>query len=64
MPIAGSGRDVKPGPDEQDSAKPVTLKACGREALGLKNQALTETPPAGFEPATGCLEGSCSIQLS
>ena len=22
------------------------------------------TPPAGFEPATGCLEGSCSIQLS
>ena len=24
----------------------------------------TETPPDGFEPSTGCLEGSCSIQLS
>ena len=22
------------------------------------------TPPVGFEPTTGCLEGSCSIQLS
>ena len=22
------------------------------------------TPPDGFEPSTGCLEGSCSIQLS
>ena len=25
---------------------------------------LIETPPVGFEPTTGCLEGSCSIRLS
>jgi hypothetical protein len=25
---------------------------------------LLETPPVGFEPTTGCLEGSCSIRLS
>ncbi len=25
---------------------------------------LSRVPPAGFEPAAHCLEGSCSIQLS
>ena len=28
------------------------------------DKALPETPPVGFEPTTGCLEGSCSIRLS
>ncbi len=54
----------QPGTGEHGPAKAVSPKACCSRASRLKNQALTETPPAGFEPATGCLEGSCSIQLS
>jgi hypothetical protein len=54
----------RPGMGEQVPAKPVSLKARYGKASELKNQPLTETPPDGFEPSTGCLEGSCSIQLS
>ena len=52
------------GTGEQRPAKAVSAKACCSKAFWPKTQALIETPPAGFEPATGCLEGSCSIQLS
>ena len=34
------------------------------EWLGGLPLFLKLTPPVGFEPTTGCLEGSCSIQLS
>ena len=54
----------QPGKGKQKPVKPVSPKASGREVSGLRSQALTETPPDGFEPSTGCLEGSCSIQLS
>jgi hypothetical protein len=45
---------------EQMPAKPVRPKANSSAASQPKNQPLTKTPPAGFEPATGCLEGSTS----
>ena len=54
----------QPGTGEQKPAEPVSPKASVRKAFGPRKQALTETPPDGFEPSTGCLEGSCSIQLS
>ena len=54
----------QPGTGEQKPAKPVSPKASVRKAFGPRKQTLTETPPDGFEPSTGCLEGSCSIQLS
>ena len=54
----------QPGTGEQRQAKAISPKACCSKALGLNIQALIETPPDGFEPSTGCLEGSCSIQLS
>ena len=52
------------GTGEQKPAKAFSPKACCSKAFWLKTQALIETPPDGFEPSTGCLEGSCSIQLS
>jgi hypothetical protein len=54
----------QPGTGEREPAKPVSPNACCSKASELKNQALTETLPVGFEPTTGCLEGSCSIRLS
>jgi len=40
------------------------LKAVALTWFWGKIKAPIETPPVGFEPTTGCLEGSCSIQLS
>ena len=48
----------QPGTGEQKPAKPVSPKASDRKAFGLRMQVLIETPPDGFEPSTGCLEGS------
>jgi hypothetical protein len=52
---------LRPGTNEQVPAKPVSPKACCGKASRLNNQALTEMPPAGFEPATGCLEDLRSL---
>ena len=54
----------QPGTNKKRPAKPVSPKASEGKAFELKTQTPIETPPVGFEPTTGCLEGSCSIRLS
>jgi hypothetical protein len=40
------------------------VKANHRYSDVSADQAFNLARPAGFEPATGCLEGSCSVRLS
>jgi hypothetical protein len=67
--LTGVSRSVSSLPSElgtggQEQSAASTLKAFALTRIWAKFKALTETPPDGFEPSTGCLEGSCSIQLS
>ena len=40
------------------------MNACRRRACMASEQVFELARPAGFEPATRCLEGSCSVRLS
>src|SRR6266536_1876910 len=46
------------------SAAPGVVRACAGPTWMSLLARLAVARLAGFEPATGCLEGSCSVQLS
>ena len=51
---------IADGEPKHELLKPSGSESTPEPANSLANSA----PPTGLEPVTGCLEGSCSIQLS